>query len=276
MDWVKRKSWVWPTYWILFSLLLFTPAARSETIKIGGTGNAIGTMQRLAEAYKKVEPRIDITVLPSIGSSGAIKAVPQGAIDIGLSSRPLKDSETGSGAVSVEYARSPTVLAVSNDLALDEIRTAQLIDIYTGKLTKWPDGALIRPIIRQPGDDNTLQLKALSPAVKEAVEFADTRSGLLFAATDQETVDMIENTPGSFGVTTLALILSEKRKMHSLKLDGAEPTAEMCVAGRYPLIKYFYFILPPSPPAHVQDFLKFVKSSAGTAVLMQFGNYVAQ
>lgn len=276
MDCVKRKSRLWPTCWIVFSLLLFTPAARAETIKIGGTGNALGTMQRLAEAYKKVAPHIDITVLPSIGSSGAIKAVPQGAIDIGVSSRPLKASEAGGGAVSVEYARSPTLLAVSDNVTFDEIRTDQLIDIYTGKLTKWPDGSLIRPIIRQPGDDNTLQLKALSPAVKEAVEFAETRSGLLFAATDQETVHMIENTPGSFGVTTLALILSEKRKMHGLQLDGVEPTAEMCVAGRYPLIKYFYFILPPSPPAHVQDFLNFVKSSAGAAVLTQFGNYVAQ
>jgi phosphate transport system substrate-binding protein len=271
-----RKQWLWSMFWLLLSGLILTPAARSEIIKIGGTGNALGTMQRLAEVYSRINPRIEITILPSIGSSGAIKAVPQGAIDIGLSSRPLKESESGSGITTVEYARSPTVIAVSDHSAVAEISDGQLVDIYTGRLTRWPDGTLIRPIIRQPGDDNTVQLKTLSPALKEAVEVADTRTGLLFAATDQETVDMIENTPGSFGVTTLALILSENRRMHGLKLDGIQPTPEECVAGRYPLIKHFYFILPPSPPAHVQDFIKFIKSSAGTAVLTQFGNYVAQ
>jgi phosphate transport system substrate-binding protein len=107
----------------------------------------------------------NITGLPGIGSSGAIKTVPQGGIGIGLSSRPLKASETRGCAVSVEYARSPTLLAVSDKVTFDEIRIDQFIDIYTGKLTTWPDGSLIRPIIRQPGDDNTLQLKALSPTV---------------------------------------------------------------------------------------------------------------
>jgi phosphate transport system substrate-binding protein len=268
-----QKQRLWSMFWLLLAGLLFTPAARSETIKIGGTGNALGTMQRLAEAYHRVNAGIEITILPSIGSSGAIKAVPQGAIDIGLSSRPLKESETGSGVISVEYARSPTVIAVSDKSAVDETSIDRLVDIYTGKSTRWPDGTLIRPIIRQPGDDNTVQLTALSPALKEAVEIADTRSGLLFAATDQETVEMIENTPGSFGVTTLALILSEKRRMHGLKLDGVAPTPETCVAGRYPLIKHFYFILPPFPPAHVQDFIKFVNSPDGAAVLTQYGNY---
>lgn len=266
--------------WSLFCCtcigLLFNQPAWSADIVIGGTGNALGTMQVLAAAYHEANPEIKITVLPSIGSSGAIKAIPHGKIDIGLSARPLKDAESAKGIIAVEYARTPTVIAVSNNLDTDSITTDQLIGIYLGKLIKWPNGELIRPIIRQPGDDNTRQLKQLSPALKNAVEFADTRPGLLFASTDQETVDKIEKTPGSFGVTSLALIISENRPMHAMKLDGVEPTTKACVSGSYPLIKQFYFILPKYPINHVTDFLNYVKSPLGKSILEKNGSYIPQ
>lgn len=178
--------------------------------------------------------------------------------------------------MAVEYARTPTVIAVSNNLDHDAITIDQLVDIYTGKLTKWPDGSLIRPIIRQPNDDNTRQLKQLSPALQSAIEIADKRSGLLFASTDQETVDKIEKTPGSFGVTSLALILSEQRPIHAMNLDGVEPTSETCIDGSYPIIKHFYFILPNDISVQVSDFLSFVKSPAGKILLEKYGNYVPQ
>lgn len=271
-----NKRFIWPLFWFTILGIFLTPPAWSANIKIGGTGNALGTMQILAAAYHEANPDIKITVLPSIGSSGAIKAVPRGKIDIGLSSRPLKEAESATGVISVEYARTPTVIAVSNTLDYDSITIDQLVEIYTGRLAQWPNGELIRPIIRQPGDDNTKQLKQLSPALKSAVEFADTRTGLLFASTDQEAVDKIEKTPSSFGVTSLALILSEKRPIHAMKIDGVEPTPEACISGSYPLIKHFYFILPQTIPDHVTDFLEYVKSSVGKSILEENGNYVPQ
>jgi phosphate transport system substrate-binding protein len=261
---------------VAFLGVFFCSPAWSADIKIGGTGNALGTMRLLAAAYQKITPETNIVVLPSIGSSGAVKAVPRGKIDIGLSSRPLKDKESASGAIAVEYARSPTVLAVSNNQDDDTITIDQLVDIYSGKLTKWPNGLLIRPIIRQANDDNTKQLKQLSPALEKAINIAENRSGILFASTDQETVDKIERTPGSLGVTSLALILSEKRSIHAMKLNGVEPTPEACIFGSYPIIKHFYFILPKEISDDVTAFLDFVKSPAGKSILEENGNYPVQ
>lgn len=258
------------------AVVFFSSPAWSANIIVGGTGNALGTMRLLAAAYQDQHPETSVIVLPSIGSSGAIRAISHGKIDVGLSSRPFKKDEALLGETAVEYARSPTVIAVSNSMEHDNISIDELVDIYTGKLAKWPSGELIRPIIRQADDDNSRQLKLLSPALKKAVEFADQRRGLLFAATDQETVDKIEKTPGSFGVTCLALILSEKRSIHALKLDGVSPTADNCISGSYPIVKRFYFLLPKDVPAHVAKFLKFVNSSAGEAILEKNGNYIPQ
>jgi phosphate transport system substrate-binding protein len=266
---------------LLISIVLsitfaFSSRANSTTITIGGTGNAIGTMRHLAKAYQNANPNITVRVLPSIGSSGAIKATPRGSIDIGLSARPLKSTELNLGIIATLYASTPTIIAVSNKTQVEKITIAQMVDIYSGKLKKWPDGSVIRPIIRQAGDDNTKQLKRLSPELQNAIEIAEKRQGLLFAATDQETVDKIEKTPGSFSVTSLALLLSEKRNIHSLILNDIEPTIENMISGDYPMVKHFYFILPLEQSQKVKEFIKFVFSFEGAAILRAYGNYPVQ
>ncbi|WP_278186427.1 substrate-binding domain-containing protein [Desulfobacter hydrogenophilus] len=259
-----------------FALTTCSAAIIIIIIIIGGTGNALGTMRWIAEAYQKANPEVQITVLPSIGSSGAIKAVPTGRIQIGLSARPLKKTESKKGIVAIEYARTPTVFAVSNKTKINAVTLSQLVDIYDRTLKKWPDGSTIRPVIRQAGDDNTKQIKGLSLELKKAVERAEKRTIFLFASTDQDTVNKIENTPGSFGVTSLALLLSEKRKMHPLMLDGVEPSIQSCIDGDYPMIKRFYFILPTKRSAQVDAFLGFVSSPKGAEILKQNGNYPVQ
>ncbi len=259
---------------ILISLsAAFAGSASAEEIKIGGTGNALGTMRLMGDAFSKQYPDMTVTVLPSIGTSGAIKAVPKGVIDIGVSSRPLTDQEIATRAVTTEYARTLTVLAVSPKTKVTAITHAQIADIYAGKLTKWADGTQIRPIMRQSSDDNTRQIKSLSPDIEKALLVAEKREGLAFAVTDQEAAKMIESIPGAVGTSTLALIKSEGRALHALKLDGIEPTAKNGISGAYPLIKHFYFITRKAPSPAVQQFIAFVNSPAGQDVLTKNGQW---
>ncbi|MFA7281550.1 MAG: substrate-binding domain-containing protein [Sterolibacterium sp.] len=257
---------------VLFSLLAGPLLA--EEIKIGGTGNALGTMRLLGDAFSKKYPNLRVTVLSSIGSSGAIKAVPKGVIDIGLTSRPLSAEERAAGVVAIEYARTPTVLAVSTKSKVTAITREQIADLYSGKLAKWPDGIPIRPVLRQPGDDNTKQIKSLSPAIEKALIDAEQRPGLVFAVFDQEAADKIESIPGAIGVTTLALIKAENRSLRPLKLDAIEPTPKNGSSGNYPLAKNFFIVTQPSPSAVVQQFIAFVNSPAGREILTQTGHWI--
>ena len=247
-------------------------AAGATEIRIGGTGNALGAMRLLGNAFTKSHPETKIILLGSIGTSGAIKAVPKGAIDIGLSSRPLTEEETRSGLSATEYARSPTVFTVRTINTVTSISTSQIADIYSGKMQNWPDGKPIRPVMRQPGDDNVRQVADLSPEIKLALIAAEKRQGLPFAVTDQEAADKAESIPGSFGISTLALILSEKRSLRALSLNGVEPTPENLSSGRYPLVKRFYFVLPKDPAPAAKEFVGFVNSPPGRELLQQTGH----
>jgi phosphate transport system substrate-binding protein len=258
---------------LIGALMFIAGSAFAEEIKIGGTGNALGTMRLMGDAFTKKYPTLTVKVLPSIGTSGAIKAVPKGAIDIGVSSRALTDEESATGVMSTEYAQTLTVLAVSSKSKISAITTTELMDIYQGKMPKWPDGAVARPILRQPGDDNAKQIKTLSPDMEKALQVAEKREGLAFAVIDQEAADKIENIPGAVGITTLALIKSEGRSLRALSLDGVEATIKNGANGTYPLIKHFYFVTKNAPAAVVQQFIAFVNSPAGRDVLAKNGNW---
>jgi phosphate transport system substrate-binding protein len=248
--------------------------AAAEEIRIGGTGNALGTMHLLVDAFVKLHPETKPVVLSSIGTSGAIKAVSKGAIEIGLSSRPLTEEEIRTGLTSTEYARSATVFAVQDQNKVTSITSDQIAAIYSGHLSKWPDGTAIRPVLRQPGDDNTRQIRNLSAMIDKSLAIAEKRPGQIFASTDQEAADKMESIPGSLGVTTVALIRSEKRNLRALALDGVEPTPENANSGRYSMVKQFNFVLPKEPSSAVQEFVKFVRSPQGRKVLEQTGHAV--
>ena len=215
-----------------------------------------------------------MTVLPSLGTSGAIKAVPKGALDIGLSSRALADDERKTGVTAAEYSRTPLVFAVSSKAPVTALTLAQVADIYTGKQLTWAGGGQIRPVLRQSGDDNTRQIRQMSPALDQALTVAEQRPGMPFATTDQEAADKTESIPGALGVTTLSLIASEKRALRALAVDGVEPTAANGAAGKYPYTKRFFFVTRIAPSAAVQRFIGFTQSPAGREILVAAGHWI--
>ena len=250
-----------------------TGSVQAEVIKIGGTGSALGTMQLLAQAYAKNHPETRITVLPSLGSGGGVKALLAGAIQLGVSSRPLKDAELKQGAVATEYGRTPFVFAISASNPVAGLSYRELIEIYAGKTELWPDGHKIRLVLRPVWDSDSEMIKSISDEMRAAKSQAEQRQGMLFAVTDQETADNLERIPGALGPSTLGQILSEKRALKSLRLNGVEPSAKTIADGSYPLYKSLYLVTGPQSPPAAQLFVSFVRSAPGREILRQNGNW---
>jgi phosphate transport system substrate-binding protein len=247
-----------------------SPAAAEEILKIGGTGTTLGTMRLLGAAFEKANPGVSITVLASLGSTGGIKAATAGAIEIGVSARPLSEAER-QGANAIKYGRSPLVFAVAKSVRAGDITMEQIADIYIGKLTAWPSGDTIRLVMRPPSDINTVILKALSPRMKEAVLAAEKRPGMLSALTDQEAMDRLDKVPGALVVTSLSEVIHVP-SLKALKLEGVDPTPASLADGTYPLSLSFFMITGKSPPALATRFIAFVQSEQGLKILRETGH----
>lgn len=273
----------WSVNPALFGVLFFTvmivvgslPApAYADTIRLGGTGGALGAMKLLAEEFKKSHPGDTVIVLPSMGSGGGIKALLFGALDIGLSSRPLTEAERHQGAVEREYARTPLVIAVAKKNGASGLTLQQLTDMYAGKTRTWPDGTPVRLVMRPTAEFDTTLLKSMSPDMKRAVEDALSRKGMITAVTDQDSADAIEKIPGALGTTTLAQIISEKRALKKLSLDGVDPGLKNSTDGTYPYFKTFYLITGPNPSPLARQFITFILSPRGREILTRSGHWI--
>ena len=261
----------------VIALALLLASARgtaAESIKIGGSGTALGTMRLLVREFTARNPDTDVTILPSLGSGGGVQALVAGAIDIAVTSRPLTESERRLGAVETEYARTPFVFAVPSNSIVTAISSEELADIYVGKLVTWADGTPVRIVLRPAGESDTQMVKTISPEIRRGLLAAEERPGVRFAVTDQDAADDLERIPGAIGPIALAVIVSEKRSVRALKLDGTEPTPTNTAAGAYPHYKRLFLVTSAKRSMAAERFLVFVQSAVGQRIVASNGQWI--
>jgi phosphate transport system substrate-binding protein len=253
------------------SLSAASAAAPQQPLRVAGTGSAVAALHRLGAEAGARDPAIRIHVLPSLGSTGAIRAVADGAIDLAVSGRPLRGAERALGIVSREVARTPFLFAVGPQVGATSLTTDDLVAIYLGTLVTWPDGQRIRVVLRPSFDSDTRILDSISPGVAAAVEGASRRPGMLLAVTNVECNEILARSPGSVGPTSLLQLRAETHPLRPLQWNGVEPTLENLASGRYPLAKSIHLVFRAPTNAGVRRFLAFLASPAARALLREMG-----
>lgn len=273
---MSRIGWSAPYRLVVAAALALTgtqagPATAAERLVIGGTGGDLGTMRKLGDAFEATHPEVTVEVLPSLGSGGGIKAVLAGRIDLAISSRPARDKEAAQGVVSVPYGR--TALAPVTSRSGDPgFATADLVAIYRGEVTDWPDGSPIRLVLRPPTDTDTKIIGEALPGMAAALEAAATQPIIPVGASDQDAAGLLESTSGSLGFLSLSLVRGEAREVTILTLDGVTPGPDSVADGSYPVPKTFHFVRRKDPASKVAGFLDFVRSDEGRQLLRELGH----
>ena len=114
----------------------YKASGKSGKIVIAGSSSVTPVMEKLAEAYKALNPDVAIEVNQSDSTTGVNMAT-EGTCDIGMVSRELKDSENGVKATVI--AQDGIAVIVNPDASIDELTSDQVKGIYTGELTTWED-----------------------------------------------------------------------------------------------------------------------------------------
>lgn len=243
----------------------------ADTIRINGSGSALDLMEPLVKAYQKNNRNVRIVIEKPLGSSGAVKALFAGALDVVASSKSLKPEEEARGARLEEFGRTPLVIVTEKSVPRHDITTKELEEMYAGTTTKWQDGQLIRLVLRPDSDIDTHILRGLSPGMNISMSAAKSRAGMITATTDPEAYSVVTTTPGGLGATALVSIVTEKLNLNVLSLNGVAPTLKNLASGAYPLHKKINFVTAPGTPPSALKFLSFVYSSQGRAIAKKSG-----
>ncbi|MDY3118565.1 MAG: substrate-binding domain-containing protein [Peptoniphilus sp.] len=115
----------------------YTPGNVSGEITVAGSTSVTPLMEKLVEAYKKVNSGANIQI-QSNGSSAGITAAAEGTAQIGMSSRELKDEEKNKVQGTV-LAQDGIAVIVNKDNPAKDITMDKIKSIYKGDLTEWAD-----------------------------------------------------------------------------------------------------------------------------------------
>ena len=107
-------------------------------VVVAGSSSVTTVMEKLKEAYAKANKDVTVEVQQSDSTTGVTNAI-EGTCDIGMASRDLADSEAKKGVKATVIAKDGIAVIVNKDSKVDELTSAQVKDIYTGKTTKWAD-----------------------------------------------------------------------------------------------------------------------------------------
>lgn len=105
---------------------------------VAGSSSVTPVMEKLKEAYLAINTNASIEVQQSDSTTGMTSAM-EGMCDIGMASRELKDSELEAGLTPTVIAMDGIAVVVNHENAVDNLESAQVKDIFTGKVTDWSE-----------------------------------------------------------------------------------------------------------------------------------------
>lgn len=109
----------------------------SGKLTVGGSSSVYPVMEKLQEAYMAVNPNATVEVQSTDSTIGMTSTI-DGAYDIGMASRALKDSEKEK-LTEMTIAIDGIAVIVNNENPLTDLTNEQVKNIFTGKTTKWGD-----------------------------------------------------------------------------------------------------------------------------------------
>lgn len=116
----------------------YTASGLSGKVTVAGSSSVTPVMEKLSEAYKALNPNVTVEVNQSDSTTGVTSAI-EGACDLGMASRELKDSEKAQGAQNTVIATDGIAVILNKGNNVDSLTSDQVKQIFTGQITKWSE-----------------------------------------------------------------------------------------------------------------------------------------
>lgn len=251
--------------------LALSTVVRAETLTIDGSTTVGPIADAFAEYFKSVYPSLDITVKKT-GSGDGAAALIDGRCDIATMSRFMK---TGPGE---EFSRAVAnnVYPVAHVVAMDGVcvvvhpsnpvgalTSAQIRDIYAGKVTNWSQvGGPSIPIVVISRDTSSGTYETFESLVMKNQPMA---AGVEYVNANPQAQVRVRTTQGAIGYVGLGFLEGVK----ALQVDGVKPTRQTVANGSYPVSRPLFMFTNgyPKLDSTVYKFVTFYLTEKGQELI---------
>ena len=210
-------------------------AALTGTVATGGSTSMQSLMSMMQEAFMAENQGVTVTYDPT-GSGAGVTGAADGTLDIGLSSRALKDEEKAQGLKETTFALDGIAIVVNTENTVEDLSLEQIAKLATGEITNWSEvGGPDAPVVligREAGSGTRDGFESIVGVEDVCVYDQElTSTGAVIAA--------VAANPNAFGYASLSAV---DEKVKAVTVDGVEATEATVQDGSYKVQRPFVFV----------------------------------
>jgi len=255
------------------------PTTGSSSITVKGSDTVLPLSQAEAEDFMIENPNMRVTVIGG-GSGVGFAALIDGEVPIAMASREIKESEmqkaqqNGINPVEHTIAWDGIAVVVNPDNPVSQLTYEQLQGIYDGNISNWKDvGGEDRAIAVITRDSSSGTYEYFKEEILVDREY---RPDALAQPATGGIVQEVSRNKGAIGYIGFAYL---DDSIQAVALDGGEgfveATEENILSGEYPLSRPLYYYTNGEPQGAVKEFVDFVMSPTGQAIVSEIGYFPA-
>ena len=244
----------------------------SGMISLAGSTSMEKLCEALSESFMEANPSVTVTT-EYTGSGAGLESLAAGSIDIGNSSRHLKEEELATGAVENVVAIDGIAVITNTSNTVTDLTSDDLAKIYKGEITNWSElGGADEAIVvigREAGSGTRAAFEELLE-IEDACQYAQEldSTGAVLAK--------VASTSGTIGYVSLDVV---DDTVIGMSLNGVEPTEENILAGDYLLSRPFVMATMGEISEQnelVQAWFDYIASEDGKNVISSVGLILPQ
>jgi len=234
-----------------------------HTVTIAGSTSVMPFIEKLAEYFMLDHPDYTIDVQGG-GSTAGVQACVNRTVDIGMSSRNLKEDEKL--LTDIKICNDGIAIVINPDNPTYNLTIEQVRDIFNGRIKNWKVlGWVDREIDAVSREEGSGTRGSFEDLIMDKMEIDD---GIMVQDSNGSVKEVIATDPYAIGYISLGLL---DERVKGLSIEGAAPTVENIKAGTYSIVRPFLFLINGDPEEKARAFIDFVLSREGQTILQKEG-----
>lgn len=257
---------------VVLALAATVLSAQAEDLTYSGS-STIGTgilKAGAADAFTK-KSGINFTVIDIPGSGKGIQALLDRKVLLAGASRPLKAEEKQKKLIGTTIGYDAIAVFVHKDNPVKSLTKEQLKGIFTGQIKNWKDvGGKDAPIT--PNTEILTGKRATIEMFQELIlDGAAYGAGFKQIDLPRDQIVDLASVPNGICSVSLGLLASVpvdlKSKVKAITLDNVEPNDNNVRSGAYLISRPLLLVTEGLPKGPAKEFISFVLSSEGQAIV---------